>query len=99
MISTTEGAIAEIRNQIAKCGGYYSGWYVGIAADARDRLFRDHRVSENADSWIFRNCGNSTVARAVEQYFLNQGADGGTGGGDYKTIFVYAYKKAYHTNP
>jgi hypothetical protein len=84
--------MAEVNGHIAKCGGGYSAWYVGIAADPRQRLFTDHCVSEKGDAWIFRDCGNDTTARRIEQAFLNAGCKGGDGGGDRNTRFVYAYK-------
>ena len=89
----------DIKNYIDRGGGYYSGWYVGIAADPRSRLFNDHAVQEQGDSWIFRTATTSEGARAVEQYLLGLGIDGGPGGGDDSSRAVYAYKKSYHTSP
>jgi hypothetical protein len=87
---------AEITNAIAgyvsKCGGAYSTWYIGIAADVKRRLFNDHAVSEKNDSWIYRGCENHDIARAIEKNFLDLGMKGGGGGGDSKTTYVYAYK-------
>jgi len=96
---TVESTILEIEAYIRKHGGRYSEWYAGIASDARGRLFNDHNVSENGDAWIYSDCGSATAARSVEENFLQKGCDGGTGGGDSTTKYVYAYKKNAHTNP
>ena len=98
MAKTNETIISEIKTFIAKWGGRYIDWYVGIASDPRQRLFNDHNVNEKIDGWIFREALNSESARSLEDYFINiLKTDGGSGGGDYTTTFVYAYKKANHT--
>jgi hypothetical protein len=85
-------AIAEIDAYIKKNGGGYPAWYVGIAADPRQRLFTDHSVFEKGDAWIFCDCGDDATARRIEQAFLNASCKGGGGGGDRDTRYVYAYK-------
>mgnify|MGYP001598527765 CR=1 FL=1 len=87
----------EIDDHIRKGGDGYSSWYVGIASDPRARLFNDHNVNEHNGCWIFRDCGADTSARKVEEYFINKGCKGGTGGGDNTTRFVYAYKISRNT--
>ena len=84
--------ISEFKNYMQKCGGAYSDWYVGVAANARDRLFNDHNVDEKNGQWIYEDCGSDSAARQVEKHFLNLGCQGGTGGGDHTTKFAYAYK-------
>lgn len=90
-------AISDIKSHVANSGGSYSHWYVGIAADAKGRLFNDHAVKERSDAWIYRQCTRSDVARAVEKHFLAQGMQGGSGGGYDESDYVYAYKVAGHT--
>jgi hypothetical protein len=69
-----------------------SEWYVGIATDAKQRLFVDHNVVENGGHWIYRSAGSEQVARDTEKYLLDTyNFRGGTGGGD-NPIYVYAYK-------
>lgn len=98
MEKTNEIIITEIKAFMAKWGGRYIDWYIGIAFDPRQRLFNDHGVNEESDSWIYREALNSDSARWVEDYFINTfGTSGDTGGGDSTTKFVYAYKKATHT--
>ena len=91
--------VQEIDNHIRAHGGGYPAWYVGIAADPRDRLFNDHNVHEKGDAWIHRDAGSEQAAREVEQHFLGLGCQGGGGGGSYPTRYVYAYKMAAHTRP
>ncbi len=80
-------------------GGQWRDWYVGVASDPKDRLFNNHNVVEQGGVWIHSgNTGTETVARADERHFLDQGCDGGPGGGSYLTKFVYAYKKTAYTN-
>ncbi len=76
----------------------YKDCYVGITSDVDSRLFGDHNVSRK-NGWIYRYTSSDSVAREVEQHFLNKGMDGGSGGGDEDSIFVYAYQKTTTTNP
>jgi hypothetical protein len=74
-------------------------WYVGIATDARQRVFNDHQVSEQLDAWAYMAADSSAIARSVEAIYHNAGCDGGPGGGDNMTVVVYAYLKSFRTNP
>lgn len=75
-----------------------SDWYVGIATDARERLFSDHNVLEKGTAgWIFGEATSEKNARDTEKYLLDQyGFKGGTGGGLYPK-YVYAYKITSYT--
>ncbi len=74
-----------------------SDWYVGIATDPRARLFTDHTVDEKNGTWIYEQATSDSVARDVEQAYLDTGHDGGAGGGDSSTVYVYAYVKLQGT--
>ena len=74
-----------------------SAWYIGIAADPHTRLFTDHNVDEKSGIWIYEQAASDAIARDVEQAFLDSGYDGGTGGGDESTVYVYAYVKFQRT--
>lgn len=87
-----ENTISDFTQYIQKNGGAWLDWYVGVTDDPRTRLFSAHNVSEASGAWIHRNVGTET-ARATEKYFLDQGCDGGAGGGTNMSKFVYAYKK------
>lgn len=98
-MSTEEEIKTAIKSYIARNKGAYSAWYVGVSEDARDRLFNGHGVHENGDAWILRTAQTSSIARTIEQHFLDLGTDGGPGGGDDNAKSVYAYKKNSHTRP
>ena len=94
-----EKIVNDFLAHMRQCGGSWQNWYVGIAEDPKARLFTDHNVSKDGDSWIHSaHAGTDTVARNVEQYFLSYGCVGGPGGGSSRSCFVYAYKVAPHTN-
>jgi len=87
--------VNNIKNHADKEGSGYRNWYCGIAADPNQRLFNDHNVpkEEGKAWWIKENAGTEQAARDTEEHLLNLGFDGDSGGGDYTTIHVYAYKK------
>ena len=89
--------IADIGSYVARNGNTYSQWYVGIASDARQRLFNDHAVKEKGDAWIYIPSETSGAARAIEKYFLSHGMTGGSGGGDDSSDYVYAYRITSHS--
>lgn len=99
MSYTKQQIIADIDEYMVQHGGPNSAWYVGIASNARDRLFDGHNVSENGGVWIYSQATSASVAREVEKAYLDAGCDGGSGGGDASTLYVYAYRKTRSTNP
>ena len=100
MAKNKQQIIQEINAHIKQEGSGYKAWYVGISKDARNRLFNDHNVPEKNSWWIHREASSSQVAREIEDYFVNTlHTDGGTGGGDQSSKYVYAYKKTTSTNP
>ena len=44
------------------------------------------------DYWIYRTADSKSVAQKVEEYFLNLGMQGDTGGGTDDTCIVYCYR-------
>ena len=92
-----ERIVNEIETYMQKVGGSYSVWYAGIAAQPRERLFDDHGVREHVDFYLAKDCGHDVAARAVEKYLLDRGCQGGPGGGDHQTKFVYVYRVGAHT--
>ena len=97
MAKSKTDIIDDIESYIAEYGGGISRWYVGVAADPEERLFEDHSVDKESDPWIYSPASSSNVAREIEKHFLDNGAKGGTGGGDDDTKFVYAYRIRSHT--
>lgn len=50
--------------------------------------------------FAYRKATSNTDARLAEDTLINtHGTDGGTGGGDYNSNYVYSYKKTSITNP
>jgi len=98
-MSVAVSVVQEIDEYIRTHGGGYRAWYVGIAANPRDRLFNGHCVRKHGDLWIYRDAGSDAAARQAESYFLSLGCRGGDGGGSFQTRFVYAYKMALQTRP
>jgi hypothetical protein len=92
-MATVEEIIAAFESYMMEHGGNFSGWYVGVAEDARVRLFSDHGVDEKQDPWIFNTAGSRTEADRVEKYFIDQKhTKGGPGGGSEASVRVYAYR-------
>ena len=90
---TKEEIITDIRSYF--CFTVFSGssnYYVGITNDINRRLFDEHNVSEQKDYWIYRTADSKSVAQKVEEYFLNLGMQGDTGGGTDDTCIVYCYR-------
>lgn len=75
-----------------------SSWYVGITCDPDQCLFEDHNVDKRSLSeWLCVKALNSDAARVAEQALIDLGYDGGTGGGDDSSRFVYAFHKTSST--
>ena len=92
--------IEDIKKYILENKGDYNSWYVGVSSNARNRLFKDHKIKENGDRWIYKTALSSEIAREVERYLLIVlRIDGLVGSGEETAKMVYAYKKAMHTDP
>ena len=91
--------ITAFERYMDKNGGMTShyGWYVGVTADPKRRLFMDHKVNEKDDPWIFGPASSHTVAREVERHFLVKGCKGAAGGGDSAAEYVYAYRISWYS--
>ena len=73
--------------------------YVGITNDVRRRLFEEHFLDEETDSFKVEQFNTVEDAREVEAFFLEMGLDGGEGGGDVDSVFVYIYLKSETSDP
>lgn len=89
---TGQQIVVDFSSYISQNGNIFSQWYIGITADINQRLFTEHLVQQT-DIWIHSPADTNEVARSVEKYFLDRGCDGDTGGGDFASTYVYAYKK------
>lgn len=78
-------------------GGNPAGsYYVGITSNPNQRLSA-HSVLPGKS--ISCEADDIESARLIEDYFVNKfGTDGGSGGGDEKSIFIYCYKIDNSTN-
>jgi hypothetical protein len=71
----------------------FADWYVGITNNVEDRLFGAHSVNRQFGAWYHTLALDANHSRSVEQALLNIGFDGGNGGGDNTTTYVYAFRK------
>ena len=71
---------------------HWKDFYVGITDNVDERLFGFHKVPEEGYWFITCPADSEDIARDVEKHFLTKGMDGGTGGGDEDTTFVYCYE-------
>jgi len=92
--------INDIEAHIKKQGGTPSSWYTGITSDINQRLHSDHNVPPKKHWYMYRETSSDSIAREIEDYFVNTyGTDGGSGGGDEDSKYVYSYLKTSVTNP
>ena len=90
---TAQSIYSEIVAHIEEEGGHASTWYAGITGNIEQRLFRDHNVPKAGHWYITREARSAQSARNIEIALIRYGCDGGSGGGDDDSVFVYAYKK------
>lgn len=94
-----EDIIKKIGSEIQRVGLPHSRWYVGIAENPKERVFGAHSVSEELDIFFICKANSAEEARIAENELLKKGCDGGSGGGNQDSIWVYAYLKSNRTNP
>ncbi len=93
MPSLEERIVSDILGYVQQSGSDFAGWYVGIADDARSKLFKDHGVDEASGQWIFENAMTESCARRIGQQLIeNHKMSGAVGTTGYSTTSVYAYK-------
>jgi hypothetical protein len=72
-------------------------WYVGITDDPFQRIAVFHQVRP-IDTVVLELARNAEIARIVERALIDElHADGGSGGGDASSCYVYAYPIQPHT--
>lgn len=97
-MATKVQIIADINSHLQKSEKqYYSDFYIGITNDIDRRLFGEHNVSKEHGWWIYRKGDTKAVAQAVEEYYLDKGMQGDTGGGSEDTTYVYCYEITNYT--
>lgn len=95
-----ETLISEIQKYINNNGGVASGygWYVGVTADPKRQLFREHNVNEQNAPWIYGAVSSDYEARYIKNHFLERGCRCGPIEGDCDAIYVYAYHINLYTH-
>lgn len=97
-MATKVQIIADINSHLQKSEKqYYSDFYIGITNDIDLRLFGEHNVSKEHGWWIYHKGDTKAVAQAVEEYYLDKGMKGDTGGGSEDTTYVYCYEITNYT--
>ena len=92
--------VKEIREYIMGSGSAPAYWYVGVAEDAREALFRTHNVLKDEDLWIYRTAKSSHVShQARDRLTSDLETAGSTDAVDGDPRMVYAYRMGAHTEP
>jgi len=68
----------------------YGIWTIGITDDPQRRRTEHENNREDTKHWSDWKADTEAIARTVEQYFLDKGMKGGTGGGEHPT-YVYVF--------
>lgn len=69
-------------------------WCVGIAVNAEEVLFVQHKVDRKRDSWIYRLADSSDTARAVYDSLIKLGCRGNPEQNEPRGTMVYVYLKS-----
>ena len=86
-------AIQQITVHINAHDPEYGHWYIGIAKDPNQRLFQQHSVDKTRGDFLVIETSSDEIAREVESYFTTiSHIQGGPGGGDENSKYVYIYK-------
>lgn len=90
---TYDEIINAIEAHLAKSSKkYWNDYYVGITDNIPERLHGFHQVPEKGHWFKWCKADTEQIARDVEKHYLDKGMDGGAGGGDEDTIYVYCYE-------
>ena len=65
-------------------------FYAGITTDPTQRLFDEYQLPHNQPHRVVR-CENHQEARELEKQLHKSGCDGGPGGEDNSSEYVYVY--------
>ena len=84
---TEQEIVSAIEDRIAE---RYSSWTIGVTDRPLDRKREHEQNGEDVSCWLDWDASTETVARRIEQYFLNKGCKG-AGGGPGKANYVYIF--------
>lgn len=68
-----------------------AAYYAGITDNPQRRL-GEHQVDPANGKYSWAQCATDAISRDAERILHEIGYEGGTGGGDELSVFVYAYK-------
>ncbi len=101
MIYSVQQIKFEIFQYIKEFESSFEDWYVGIASDPREQMFKIHYVDSKTDIWLYKQAISFLACKTVQKYFLeNLKTDGVlvTNGGEDMDC-VYLFKKSLKTSP
>lgn len=76
----------------------FADWYVSVASDPWDRLFKHHGVDKAAGDWAFEQAESAQAARRIAKSFHSGGGfDGEVENADPDAVYVYIYLKTQDT--
>ncbi len=101
MIYSVQQIKYEILAYMKEFGGDFHDWYVGIASDPKDTMFKTHSVDEEDDIWLYKQALTFAACKTVQTYFLETLKTDGKAilDGNEDTDCVYLYKKSDRTSP
>jgi hypothetical protein len=92
-----QDAIQAFLTHADSCGGDYSDWYVGVAADPERTLFEYHLVEPRGQYMYCRLASFSDAKEAAERCRLLYGTKSGMPFGWQDAIYLYAYRMTTRT--
>lgn len=99
-VKSRSAIIQDFEAHVAKNGGDFAGWYVGVTAAPKKRLFGEHGLKAEGDAWICRRAIDGLQASEVAEYFATvRDTKGGKRASGVDDDYVYAYKMKPHTRP
>lgn len=92
--------IQDIEAHIAKNGGGWGDWFVGVTDRPKHALFSQHGLRATGDAWIARKAKDDLQAMEVRDYFRTvRKTKAQASAGSLDHVFVYAYRCKTHTKP
>ena len=80
----------EIDKWVRHSGGPYKKWTVGVTDNPAQRRRQHEQGGGGVLWWHTWNASSEQAARSIEQYFLNKGMQGDTGGrGNADHVYVF----------
>jgi len=97
MADDTASIFARLKRYVEDNNAIYPVWCCGVAADANQKLQRDHDVG-NADWHMVETAATEREARLVEERLVELGCRG-TQSREKNATEIYVYRMKPHTRP